>query len=143
VRGLGGRVGSPVGSRISAPRWENIRKMVSVEVVKTEESRPRAEPEVNQRRRSERRTSPNVLRYRDDPNSDGDHTEHNHSRRGQLPHLFVPQGLWYSQSLLQKSCSDASVQVFTTLHSQSGRKVISIVPPTSQSTSPVESSSTF
>lgn len=38
------------------------------------------------------------------PNSDGDHAEHHNSRRGQLPHLFVPQRLWYSQSLLKRLC---------------------------------------
>ena len=38
------------------------------------------------------------------PNSDGDRAEHHNSRRGQLSHLLIPQGLWYSQRFLQNSC---------------------------------------
>ena len=39
------------------------------------------------------------------PNSDGDRSERHNSRRSQLSHLLVPQGLWYSQSSLKKPCS--------------------------------------
>lgn len=66
----------------------------------------KTEPEVGLQSRSPTQiNTPERPPLRRRPNSDGDRAEHHNSRRSQLPHIFVPQRLWYSQNCLEMSRS--------------------------------------